>query len=69
MKEALHGEEDRLLKTSDVTEITGFTKNTIAKMLADESFPEPDFISESGYRHWWKSSIYAFFNKKAAVTL
>ena len=66
-KESLHGEEDRLLKTSDVVAITGFNKNTIAKMLESQQFPAPDFVSESGYRHWWKSTIYAHFNKKTAL--
>ncbi|WP_151732544.1 helix-turn-helix transcriptional regulator [Acinetobacter ursingii] len=66
-KEALHGEEDRLLKTSDVAKMVGLTRVTIANMIETKQFPEPDWVSESGYKHWWKSTIYAYFNKKQAL--
>ncbi len=64
---ALHGEEDRLLKTSDVVKMVGLTRVTIHSMLQSEKFPQPDWINESGYRFWWKSTIYAHFNKKQAL--
>ncbi|MGE8542557.1 MAG: helix-turn-helix transcriptional regulator [Acinetobacter sp.] len=66
-KEALHGEEDRLLKTSEVVEMVGMTRSTIIKSVDIGSFPAPDWVSESGYKHWWKSTIYAHFNKKTAL--
>lgn len=66
-KESLHGEEDRLLKTSDVVKIVGITRASIIKMVESDQFPQPDWISESGYKHWWKSTIYAHFNKKQAL--
>ncbi|MDH1239171.1 AlpA family transcriptional regulator [Acinetobacter johnsonii] len=66
-KEALHGEEDRLLKTSDVVEMVGMTRATIIKSVDIGSFPAPDWVSESGYKHWWKSTIYAHFNKNKAL--
>ena len=66
--ESLHGEEDRLLKTSDVVEMLGLTRSTIVKLVNCNQFPEPDWISESGYKHWWKSTIYYHFNKKQALT-
>ncbi len=68
-KEVLYGEEDRLLKTSEVATMTGFTRASIIKMQAGNEFPEPDFVSKSGYKHWWKSTIYAHFNKKATLAL
>ncbi len=66
-KEALYGEEDRLLKTSEVTKIVGLTRTTIYNMLQSNQFPDPDWVNESGYRFWWKSTIYAHFNKKQAL--
>ena len=66
-KEVLHGEEDRLLKTSEVTKMVGMTRASIIKMVETRQFPEPDWISDSGYKHWWKSTIYAHFNKKQAL--
>jgi predicted DNA-binding transcriptional regulator AlpA len=66
-KEALYGEEDRLLKTSDVAKMVGLTRVTIANMVDTKQFPEPDWVSESGYKHWWKSTIYFHFNKKQAL--
>ena len=65
--EALHGEEDRLLKTSDVVKIIGITRASITKMVEAQQFPEPDWVSENGYKHWWKSTIYSHFNKKQAL--
>jgi len=68
-KEALHGEEDRLLKTSDVVKIVGLTRVTIHSMLQSGQFPVPDWTNpENGYRYWWKSTIYSYFNKKEALT-
>ncbi|WP_152598517.1 AlpA family transcriptional regulator [Acinetobacter sp. HR7] len=67
MTKETFGEEDRLLKTSEVCKITGFTRASIIKMVDDKEFPEPDFVSKSGYKHWWKSTIYAHFNKKTAL--
>jgi len=58
---------DRLLKTSEVAKMTGITRASIIKMVEDGSFPEPDWVSESGYKRWWKSTIYTFFNKKQAL--
>ncbi len=67
-KEALHGEEDRLLKTSDVVKIVGLTRVTIQNMLQSGQFPTPDWVNaENGYRYWWKSTIYSHFNKKQAL--
>lgn len=66
-KDVLHGEEDRLLKTSDVVKIVGITRASIIKMVEEGKFPEPDWVSESGYKRWWKSTIYAYFNKKQAL--
>ncbi|QKT99756.1 AlpA family phage regulatory protein [Acinetobacter lwoffii] len=66
-KEVLHGEEDRLLKTSEVTKMVGMTRASIIKMVESRQFPEPDWVSDSGYKHWWKSTIYAHFNKKQAL--
>ncbi|WP_312086995.1 AlpA family phage regulatory protein [Acinetobacter variabilis] len=66
-KEVLHGEEDRLLKTSEVTKMVGMTRASIIKMVETRQFPEPDWVSDSGYKHWWKSTIYAHFNKKQAL--
>ena len=66
-KEILHGEEDRLLKTSEVTKMVGMTRASIIKMVETRQFPEPDWVSDSGYKHWWKSTIYAHFNKKQAL--
>jgi predicted DNA-binding transcriptional regulator AlpA len=66
-KESLHGEEDRLLKTSDVVKMVGITRASIIKMVEAQQFPEPDWVSNSGYKHWWKSTIYAYFNKKQAL--
>lgn len=66
-KEALHGEEDRLLKTSEVVEMLGLTRSTILKLLNTKQFPEPDWVSDGGYKHWWKSTIYSHFNKKEAL--
>ena len=66
-KDVLHGEEDRLLKTSEVTKMVGMTRASIIKMVETRQFPEPDWVSESGYKHWWKSTIYAHFNKKQAL--
>ncbi len=66
-KEVLHGEEDRLLKTSEVTKMVGMTRASIIKMVETRQFPEPDWVSNSGYKHWWKSTIYAHFNKKQAL--
>ena len=65
--EALHGEEDRLLKTSDVVKMIGITRASIIKMVEAQQFPEPDWISEGCYKHWWKSTIYSHFNKKQAL--
>ena len=67
MENALYGEEDRLLKTSEVTKMVGMTRASIIKMIESQQFPEPDWVSESGYKHWWKSTIYAHFNKKQAL--
>lgn len=67
MENALYGEEDRLLKTSEVTKMVGMTRASIIKMIESRQFPEPDWVSESGYKHWWKSTIYAHFNKKQAL--
>lgn len=66
-KDVLHGEEDRLLKTSEVTKMVGMTRASIIKMVESRQFPEPDWVSDSGYKHWWKSTIYAHFNKKQAL--
>ncbi|EKE22650.1 MAG: Transcriptional regulator, AlpA family [uncultured bacterium] len=66
-KDVLHGEEDRLLKTSEVTKMVGMTRASIIKMVETRQFPEPDWVSDSGYKHWWKSTIYAHFNKKQAL--
>lgn len=66
-KEVLYGEEDRLLKTSDVVKMIGITRASIIKMVESRQFPEPDWVSDSGYKHWWKSTIYAHFNKKQAL--
>lgn len=66
-KEVLHGEEDRLLKTSDVVEIVGMSRATITALVETKQFPHPDWVSGSGYKHWWKSTIYAHFNKKQAL--
>lgn len=66
-KDVLHGEEDRLLKTSEVTKMVGMTRASIIKMVETRQFPEPDWVSDSGYKHWWKSTIYAYFNKKQAL--
>lgn len=66
-KDVLHGEEDRLLKTSEVTKMVGMTRASIIKMVETRQFPEPDWVSDSGYKHWWKSTIYAHFNKKQAI--
>ena len=57
--EALHGEEDRLLKTSDVVKMIGITRASIIKMVNAQQFPAPDWVSENGYKHWWKSTIYS----------
>ena len=65
--EALHGEEDRLLKTSDVVKMIGITRASITKMVNAQQFPAPDWVSENGYKHWWKSTIYSHFNKKQAL--
>ncbi|MCK4079838.1 helix-turn-helix transcriptional regulator [Acinetobacter radioresistens] len=67
IKRAFHADEDRLLKTSEVAKMTGITRASIIKMVEDGSFPEPDWVSESGYKRWWKSTIYTFFNKKQAL--
>ena len=67
INEVLHGEEDRLLKTSEVTKMVGMTRASIIKMVESRQFPEPDWVSDSGYKHWWKSTIYAHFNKKQAL--
>ena len=67
MENALYGEEDRLLKTSEVTKMVGMTRASIIKMIESQQFPEPDWVSESGYKDWWKSTIYAHFNKKQAL--
>ena len=67
MENALYGEEDRLLKTSEVTKMVGMTRASIIKMIESQQFPEPDWVSESGYKHWWKSTIYAHFNKNQAL--
>ena len=66
-KEELHGEEDRLLKTSEVVKMVGMTRASIIKLVDSHQFPEPDWVSDSGYKHWWKSTIYAHFNKKTAL--
>lgn len=66
-KEALHGEEDRLLKTSEVAEMVGMTRVTISRSMELGQFPEPDWTSPNGYKHWWKSTIYSHFNKKTAL--
>ena len=67
MENALYGEEDCLLKTSEVTKMVGMTRASIIKMIESQQFPEPDWVSESGYKRWWKSTIYAYFNKKQAL--
>lgn len=64
-KETTFGEEDRLLKTSDITKIVGLTRTTIYNMLSAQTFPAPDWINpDNGYKYWWKSTIYKYFNKK-----
>ena len=68
IKRAVHVDEDRLLKTTEVAKMTGITRASITKMIESQQFPEPDWVSESGYKHWWKSTIYAHFNKKQALT-
>lgn len=67
IKDVLHGEEDRLLKTSEVVQMIGITRASIIKMVETEQFPAPDWTSDSGYKHWWKSTIYFHFNKKTAL--
>lgn len=65
MKQQTFGEEDRLLKTSDVAKIVGLTRVTIYNMLTAQTFPQPDWVNlENGYKYWWKSTIYKHFNKK-----
>lgn len=66
-KESLHGEEDRMLKTSEVVEMLGITRSTILKLVNTKQFPEPDWVSDSGYKYWWKSTIYYNFNKKQVL--
>lgn len=67
IKKSVRLDEDRLLKTSDVMQMVGMTRATILSMIESKQFPEPDWVSESGYKHWWKSTIYAHFNRKQAL--
>ncbi len=67
IKKSVRLEEDRLMKTSDVMQMVGMTRATILSMIDSNQFPAPDWVSESGYKHWWKSTIYAHFNKKTAL--
>lgn len=67
IKKSVRLDEDRLLKTSDVMQMVGMTRATILSMVESQQFPEPDWVSESGYKHWWKSTIYAHFNRKQAL--
>lgn len=67
IKRAVHVDEDRLLKTTEVAKMTGITRASIIKMVEEGKFPEPDWVSESGYKRWWKSTIYTYFNKKQAL--
>ena len=67
IKKSMRTNEDRLLKTNEVAEMIGMTRVTIAAMVDAGQFPEPDWISESGYKRWWKSTIYSHFNKKQAL--
>lgn len=62
------GEEDRLLKTSDIVKIVGLTRKTVHNMIITNTFPQPDWVNpDNGYKYWWKSTIYSYFNKKKSL--
>ncbi|GAB3046113.1 hypothetical protein GCM10027155_09390 [Acinetobacter apis] len=61
-------EEDRLLKTSDITQIIGLTQKTVHTMIVANNFPPPDWVNpDNSYKYWWKSTIYKYFNKKETL--